>query len=209
MKLNNKGLTLVELLISIVLTGIVLAFLFNLLVDLKDETDNSDFAYNNQVNRLEVIYAVQKELIQYPLAGIQDLSVNNNIRINFYYRKGGMIKTSVLSTDKTPGSILSDDKYYIRYTNINEETTTWLMKGASIDKCGMFTFLIDSTTNNYYFHLNIPLYNSVYNEKNNSNNNNTVDDIEISYTGSASTLTSDSGYLTSNSGDKQIGNCTN
>ena len=50
MKLNNKGMTLVELLISIALIGIVLTFLFQMLNDLHLETENNNYAYNNQIN---------------------------------------------------------------------------------------------------------------------------------------------------------------
>lgn len=209
MKLNNKGLTLIELLISIVLVGIVLAFLFQILMDLKDETDNNDFAFNNQVNRLEAVYAVERDLIEYNLVGIEDVSTDDII-VNFYFRKGGGTKTATLSTSVTPGSILSDDKYYIKYTSVDEVNYTWLMKGASIDPCGTFTYLYNSSTNSYYFHLNLYLYNSIFNARNYKEFNNTVDDIEISHTGNILNFASNNNYLTNSiSGEKQIGNCTN
>ena len=208
MRLNNKGLTLVELLISIILVGIVLSFLFQLLIALKDETEYNDFAFNNQVNRLEVIYAVQSDLSQYVLTGVEDASEGDNFLINFYFQKDGEPKEAFLKSEKKPKDSINEDRYYLSYTNVEGITTTWLMKNATIDKCGNFTYLKDS--NNYYFILNLLIYNSIYNEKNNSNFNNIIDDIGISYAGNSSNLSNNNDYLTNSvSGDKQIGNCTN
>ena len=54
--LNNKGMSLMEILVSIILISVVLVFLFELLIDLKNESKNNDYASNNQINRMEIIY---------------------------------------------------------------------------------------------------------------------------------------------------------
>ena len=214
MKLNNKGMSLMELLVSIVLVGIVLTFLFQLLVDLKNETDNNNYAYNNQVNRTEAIYTIEQDLNKYALLGVEDKSTGGNIIINFYFRKGTDTKTAVLNTATSTSTNefgIEDTKYYLRYTSVDAVKYSWEMKGADIDPCGSFNYYIDSASANYYFKMNIYLYNSVYHERNNKNKNNAVDDIEITFAGEKDDLiTTNGAYLTgSTKGDKQIGICTN
>ena len=196
---DKKGLTLVELLISIVLVGIVLALLFGLLFDLKAEADDDSFALNNQVNRIEAIKAVQDDLIKHSsdLVGVEDKSDSNGIIIKFHFKDG---ESSTLSTFK------NGDNHYVKYFNYNRVTTSWKMNDAIIDNCGDFTFYKHEDSNNYYFRINIRLYNKNFNEKNNKDNNNLVDDIEISYIGDASNLVSNLDYL--NSDSNKIGNCS-
>ena len=61
MRLSNKGMSLMELLISIALVGVVLVFIFQLLVDLKDEKETNNFVYDNQLNRIQAIKVVEDD----------------------------------------------------------------------------------------------------------------------------------------------------
>ncbi len=215
MKLNNKGMTLIELLVSIVLIGLVLTFLLQLLTDLRNEIDNNNFAYNNQVNRTDAIYTISKDLNKYTLVGVSDTSTNGALVINFHYREGlSNTKTATLRSDSntyTDELGVEQTKYYLRYTSYNGEKYSWEMKGAELDLCGNFTYYVDNLSDNYYFKLNIYLYNSLYHERNNKDKNNAVDDIEISYASYKSDLNrTNASYLTGNTKvDKQIGICTN
>lgn len=204
MKLNNHGLSLIELLVSIVLMGIVLTFLFDLLLNMENETENNNFAYNNQINRTEVIYTVGKDLNNYTLLGIEDKSADNNIIIDFHYIKGTGEEIAELKTEK------KDDKYYIRYRNYDGEVTSWKMKDAEIDECANFEYYIDSVSDSYYFKLNLYLYNIPYHERNNKLWNNHLDDIEISYAGNKNNLDLTNGnFLTvNNEVSKKIGHCS-
>jgi len=214
MKLNNKGITLMELLISIVLIGLVLTFLFQLLNDLQHETENNNYAYNNQVNRTEVIYTIEKDLNKYTLVGIEDKTVDDKLILHFHFIKGNGLQTAVLESDYneyTDELGVARIKYYLRYKDYNGLLTSWEMKGAEIDPCGVFTYYVDNYSNNYYFRLNINLYNNPYHERNNKDRNNAVDDIEITYASQKSNLNTLNGdYLTGNTEvQKQIGYCTN
>lgn len=62
MKLNKKGMTLVELIISIALISVILGFLFKILLDVKYETQNAGYAINNQINRAEIINFIEEEI---------------------------------------------------------------------------------------------------------------------------------------------------
>ena len=88
MKINNKGMTLIELLVSIVLLSTVLIFLFQLLNNLKAERENNNYASKNQVNRAEIITAIENDLNKYTLTFIEDKSNNNNLILNFGYLNG-------------------------------------------------------------------------------------------------------------------------
>ena len=58
MKLNNKGLTLVELIISIVLVVVVMLFMYKLLSDVNNEKNDDSYAQENRVIRAEIIKKV-------------------------------------------------------------------------------------------------------------------------------------------------------
>ncbi len=203
MKLDNHGLTLVELLVSIALVGVIITFLFNMLVDVRHETDNNDFAYENQLNRTEFIYEVQKDLKNYTLIGVSDNSVNQNININFHFKS--LDNTELVSKITT---FQKEDKNYLKYEGIKEDYT-WEVKGSTIDPCGLFTFYSDNLAKNYYLKINFNIYNVPFNEKNNIDRNNAVDDLEITYVGNLSNLITKDNYLTNNNTtNKQIGYCT-
>ena len=205
MKLNKKGMTLVELLVAIVFIGIILVFMFNLLSDLKNETGNNYFAYNNQVNKIDAIHTIQKDLNKYMLLGIEDQS-NSNINIKFHYMRGNDEKIATLSSKK------ESNKYYLNYTDVEGVPYSWQMKNAELDLCGKFTIYNETKEENelknYYFKMIFNIYNKQYSERNNKSNNNVIDDIEISYSGYNNDLASNSSYLTSkNNGTYNIGKC--
>lgn len=208
MKLNNKGMTLIELLITIVFAGIILVFIFSMLNGLRNETDNNNFAYNNQINKVDLVHTIQKDLNNYLLVGIEDNS-SDNLIINFHFLKGDDNKevTAVLSSLYNEAS----KKYYLEYKNAQEEIHKFEMKGAEVDNCGSFTIYKENNNNeldNYYFKLNIYLYNKDYHEQNNKNKNNAVDDIEITYSGYKDSLINNSRYLTNKANETyNVGKC--
>ncbi len=213
MKLNNKGMSLLELLVSIVLISIVLTFLFSLLNDLKNETNNNNFAFNNQVNRVEIIKTIEDDLTTYPLVGIKDKSIDGNIKLEFDFLVGGNIVTTELSSSiKTTQNSLGEDEknYYLKYINYKKESSSWELKDATLDPCGMFTYYVDNLSNSYYFKIDFYLYNKIENSQNNKEKNNVVDDIEITYAGNKEDLDTNNGiYLTTNNkAYKKIGACT-
>ena len=201
--LNNKGMSLMEILVSIVLISIVLVFLFNLLIDLKNESKNNDYAYNNQINRTEFIYNVENDLQRYKLISIKDNSTFENLKIELNYQIDGEIKKAIIETN------INEDTSYLKYQGLNENYT-YKMNGAEINPCTYFTSYIDEITNEYYFKLNIFIYNNPYHERNNLNYNNKLDDIEISYVGNLSNVTEeDDNLIRNNYTNEKIGACAN
>lgn len=62
MKLNNKGITLVEIIISIVLVSIVLIFLFSLLVSVKDLNSESEVNSTYLINKSLILKNIEEDL---------------------------------------------------------------------------------------------------------------------------------------------------
>ena len=62
MKLNKKGMTLVEIIISIALISIVLIFLFSLLVDVKDMNDEASINSDYLINKALMLKNIEEDL---------------------------------------------------------------------------------------------------------------------------------------------------
>ena len=63
MKLNNKGVTIVELLVSLALLSVVLMFLYNVLSNVTSEKNTDFIANSNQANRIDIINTIENDLI--------------------------------------------------------------------------------------------------------------------------------------------------
>lgn len=166
MKLNNKGVSLMELLVSIILIGIVLVFLFQLLVDLKDETSNNEFAFDNQVNRAEIIKTIQNDLDKILLKDIKIYDSGRDISLLYYYNGA----PSVTSLD------VSSSFSSLTYRDVDGNKNVWTLKNASFGSC--VDFYAYKLNNKMFYKINIKVYTG--NENNSVEKNNPIDDIEIS-----------------------------
>lgn len=207
--LNNKGLSLIEILVSITLISTILVFLVQLLNNLENETTNNNFAYDNQLNRAEIIKTIEDDLDNNNLIGISNNS-HDNINISFAFLDN--LSATLTSTTKETLNNFGEkeNNYILKYTATNGEKYSWTMEGAEVDPCFDFVFHNDLETNNYYLKLNIYVYNKPPHKRNNKEINNVIDDIEITYSGSSNFLSKDQKYLTIDSNsDKKINSCTN
>lgn len=176
MKLNKKGSSLLELIISIALISVVLTFMIRLLVDLNDAETNNDYAKNNQINRAEIIKEIESDLNNKIITKLNDEGSNeNNLVINFSFKDNTTAQinatTDTLTYKSSTGNqrkwTMKDCKIYI--------------KKASVEK-------VDDPNNLYSMLLNIEIHTA--NERNTEANqekntfNNRLDDISISYIGS-------------------------
>lgn len=169
-RLNKKGSTLLELIISIALISVVLVFLMRLLVDLNNTETNNVYAKNNQINRAEIIRMIENDLNNNVIAGLDsNKSAKDNLIINFKFASG---KTSTINA--------TSDKF--TYTSSSGKKRTWTM-----DKCSIYTAKADVNYSNdnipkiYTLQIDIEIHTT--NERNKYGNNNLLDDILISYLG--------------------------
>ena len=118
MKINNKGVTIIELLVSVALLSVVLMFLYNLLSSVTFEKDNDFIANSNQANRIDIINTIESDLI-----------LDNNIEIdknkdNILILKGTMKGTTTYKIVITENTLA----YYVNDSIQN----TWKIKGATL-----------------------------------------------------------------------------
>jgi len=118
MKLNNKGMTLVELIISVALISVVVGFLFKVVLDVKYEKDNPGYASNNQINRAEIIKTIQSELLAYGLNEVSVDSSKNNLE--FILTNGNKITFDITSNNK---KLVYKNEY-------KNKTKTWTVKDS-------------------------------------------------------------------------------
>ena len=157
MKMNNKGLTLIEMLATIILIGIVSSLLFSLINIVKKEEVNSQSNYQYELNKLKFIREIQNDLRENELLSISDESTNEELIIKFNFND----MTTYLKTH------LDTFEYY---KNDQLSNTLAFSKDIHIDKCASFTYKENIENNNYYFMIHIPLLRQEY-----------FDNLEITY----------------------------
>ena len=84
--MNKKGTTLIEVIISIALIAVVLSFMIKMLIELNADDTDSTYAKDNQINRAEILRAVNNDLNEHTLIDINDNGSNGStLVINFLY----------------------------------------------------------------------------------------------------------------------------
>lgn len=163
MKLNNKGVTIIELLVSVALVSVVLMFLYNLLSNVTFEKTTDFIASTNQANRIDIITTIENDLI---LDNDVEL-VESQTTSRKVVMKGKNGQYQIVITDDT-----------LKYSVKGVLQNTWKIKGGKFGniECiseGDKTKVIQITQ------CTIPVYTTNVNNK--KDNNNTLDDIIFSF----------------------------
>lgn len=166
-KMNNKGSTLLELIISIALISVILVFMVRLLVDLNDSETNNKYAKKNQVIRAEILRTIENDLQNKIITNIHDNSTTSNLIITFKFDGNKESNINVLKDKLT-------------YKNTAGKTRTWTLKEGYFD-ITQSPVDFNQDENIYSLIIDIPVYTT--NEFNTKNNNNLLDDILVSYIG--------------------------
>lgn len=166
-KMNNKGSTLLELIISIALISVILVFMVRLLVDLNDSETNNKYAKKNQVIRAEILRTIENDLQNKIITNIRDNSTTSNLIITFKFDGNKESNINVLKDKLT-------------YKNTAGKTRTWTLKEGYFD-ITQSPVDFSQDENIYSLIIDIPVYTT--NEFNTKNNNNLLDDILVSYIG--------------------------
>lgn len=177
MKLNNKGITLVELIVSIALISIVIMFLFRLLVDVRYSNSSIDFSRENQQTRAIILKTIQEDLLEKKLNGFSIGGDNaSELSINLKFKEGLNSKTAQI--------IVTQDT--LTYKNYDEDITEkWSLKDKEENlkfniQCVKYYTSFMSEENKesdfYYIRFTIPIVMS-------SKNKNYIDDLEFFYLG--------------------------
>ena len=159
MRLNKKGMTLVELIISIALISIVLSFLFKVILDVKYERDNPNYAVNNQINRSEIIKTIQEDVLKLNLTKVDFSSLFKKVKLEFSAGSYRIIE-------------ISDNNKSLKYSGSDFEERTWNIVDDNYE-FGEIKYEYFSGDNSFVLSLVIPVENSINNESL------TIDDIMI------------------------------
>ena len=170
--MKKKGMTLVELIISIALISIILVFLFSLLSDVKFIDRNRNFASSNQQKRAIILKRVQTDFIERRLGGLKDRSNSNSIVLDFNFLDG---------TTATLSFYQDGTGYYVNYKNANSEEKWYIDTDNTTTKLGFncvkYSLITEPENSNYFaIKFNIPVIAK-------SNDVNTIDDFEFTYIG--------------------------
>lgn len=178
-KLNKKGITLIELIISISLISIVLIFLFSLLVDARNNDNQIDYDRKNQQTRAIIIKRVQDDFLNedYRLISITNSESSLN-KITFGFMSENGTKTTILTIGENT----------ITYKDLAGNTEKWKLGNESSSFSTCIEYINpgeldknfeNSKTNSEFlaFKIRIPLTIKGKSE------NNVIDDLEFFYIG--------------------------
>lgn len=169
-KKRNKGITLVELIISVALVSLIMVFLFKLLVDVKYIDENRTYADLNQINKATIIKEIQNDFMDKTLQSLQDVSTSTKASIRFTFTDGTVKILDVLEDTIAYGD------------------STWKIKGRNkstkyVKSCLPFFVTMGSSINSDYYSIRLVIPVTV-----GSTTSDFLDDIEISYVGKVSDL---------------------
>lgn len=181
MKLNNKGITLVELIVSIALISIVIMFLFRLLVDVRYSDSSIDYNRANQQKRAIILKTLQEDFLENKLIGLQDVTIPNTeeLILNFTY------------ADYTTGKLIVQSDS-ITYSFDNREVEKWTLEKENESTkfdihCVKYSSGGFSEQENaspfFYIKFTIPVVTNL-------KSNNYIDDLEFFYLGKKQDITS-------------------
>ncbi len=179
--MNRKGITLIEFIISVALVGIVMLFLFNLLIDVQYMSKNGDFASDNQLNRASIIKTVMEDFTLHHLVGMEDHSTFQELILTFHYQDGSE-------------KVLTVGNNYVLYGN-DEEKERWSMRSSNgkdsyQTSCANYHFERatcctdcdeEKCSNYFYLHIRIPVVVS-------NKNTNAIDDLDFFYVGDSAAI---------------------
>ena len=182
---NIKGITLIELIISISLISVVLIFLFSLLVDVRHSDNQIDYDRKNQQKRAIIIKRVQDDLLNedYTLTGINNNDNKRKLKFVFNTPNGENVTTTLEVNEK-----------YIKYTDLSGNTEKWLLdnEASSYSICIDYDSpsLYDEAQNSelgdyefFAFKIRIPLLLERQKSTGSEDKNNVIDDLEFFYIG--------------------------
>ncbi|MDD2181574.1 MAG: hypothetical protein PHW32_04310, partial [Bacilli bacterium] len=151
MKLNNKGFTVVELVLSFSVTTIVIVLLFQLVVSLKDLYNSSGFKTELFIKQATITEQINKELNNKTIISVDDCGTDC---IVFNFTDGSSSELSV-----------NREQVILNYSGYS----TKLVKDSYFGDAEVeFYRNIENTTNNIdsFILINIPIYYDLYEDDN-------------------------------------------
>lgn len=94
---KRNGMTMIEIMVSVVLISIVMVFIFNLLLDLRQEENISSDKSEDQINRSIITKTIQDDFLDREIRAVNNCNANDNnyiacLRFTFFDNTYGIIK---------------------------------------------------------------------------------------------------------------------
>uniref|UniRef100_UPI003FEF2734 prepilin-type N-terminal cleavage/methylation domain-containing protein n=1 Tax=Candidatus Ventrenecus sp. TaxID=3085654 RepID=UPI003FEF2734 len=193
--LNKKGMTLLEIVISIALISVVMLFLFSLLNDIQYESKHTSYAKDFLVSRATIIKDVQEDILNNNITNVMQVNVDaNKTTLNFFVGsdpsnmnlevESKKITYKNAAGEKESFSLSKDnDEEVFDFANIkiNSYAGSKIYKPVDTDGDGICNFNCDDNSpknDDYavepdfkYYHIIIPVLTGA--------SDNTIDDLEF------------------------------
>lgn len=193
--LNKKGMTLLEIVISIALISVVMLFLFSLLNDIQYESKHTSYAKDFLVSRATIIKDVEEDILNNNITNVMQVNVDaNKTTLNFFVGsdpsnmnlevESKKITYKNAAGEKESYSLSKDnDEEVFDFANIkiNSYVGSKIYKPVDTDGDGICNFNCDDNSpknDDYavepdfkYYHIIIPVLTGA--------NDNAIDDLEF------------------------------
>lgn len=193
--LNKKGMTLLEIVISIALISVVMLFLFSLLNDIQYESKHTSYAKDFLVSRATIIKDVEEDILNNNITNVIQVNVDaNKTTLNFFVGsdpsnmnlevESKKITYKNAAGEKESYSLSKDnDEEVFDFANIkiNSYAGSKIYKPVDTDGDGICNFNCDDNSpknDDYavepdfkYYHIIIPVLTGA--------NDNAIDDLEF------------------------------
>lgn len=192
--LNKKGMTLLEIVISIALISVVMLFLFSLLNDIQYESKHTSYAKDFLVSRATIIKDVQENILNNNITNVMQVSSNENkTDVHFFKNDTSIMSLEVESKKITYKNALGEvesfslsednDEEVFDFANIkiNSYAGSKIYKPVDTDGDGICNFNCDDNSpknDDYavepdfkYYHIIIPVLTGA--------SDNAIDDLEF------------------------------
>lgn len=192
--LNKKGMTLLEIVISLALISVVMLFLFSLLNDIQYESKHSSYAKDFLVSRATIIKDVQEDILNNNITNVMQVSSNENkTDVHFFKNDTSIMSLEVESKKITYKNALGEvesfslsednDEEVFDFANIkiNSYAGSKIYKPVDTDGDGICNFNCDDNSpknDDYavepdfkYYHIIIPVLTGA--------SDNAIDDLEF------------------------------
>lgn len=119
--LNKKGMTLLEIVISLALISVVMLFLFSLLNDIQYESKHSSYAKDFLVSRATIIKDVEEDILNNNITNVMQVSAGEGkVNLNFFRDDTSLMSIEVESKKITYKNA-AGEKESFSLSNDNDE----------------------------------------------------------------------------------------
>ena len=171
---KSKGTTLIEILISVLLISIIMIFLLNILINMKEEYNLSSQRSQDSLNRATFTRLIQNDLIDIGLKQINITSDGSKNRFSVEFElknsvKKKLIVENIIENEKEVGRVIYDDEGWTLSSgtyNISEATFTYVEpKYTRFHDTGDNRFISEKDTDYHLLKINIPVTTDILSNK--------------------------------------------